>query len=77
MAVKIQQQNETLEEAKIKLLQASKKKGCSLLVLIRTTTNDTLPLQLEPNQNDDNILIIDSYHLLINDYINSKDLVFI
>jgi len=69
VAVKIQKQNETLNEAKDKLISAGRKKNCSLMILIRT--NFLLQTQLGNSleNEDDNLVIIDSYNININNYL--------
>lgn len=63
VSVKIQKPSETLIEAKSKLIQASKTKKCSLMVLIRTNHNDGI--FFGDNVDYPNLLVIDSYDLII------------
>ena len=68
VSVRIQKPNERISDAKKQLIQASRSKNCSLMVLIVTTLNENELLY----NNDDlpNILIINSYDLVINEWIN-------
>jgi len=72
VSVKIQKPDESLEEAKRKLLAASQTKQCVLKILIRTnhiSEHSFLPdLEVE----DDDLLVVDGYNLLISDWLNLK-----
>ncbi|WP_217994049.1 hypothetical protein [Lentibacillus sp. CBA3610] len=67
--VKIQSDNESLDEAIEKLRHASKKRGCLLSVLVRTKHDHTLFIDDIKQNNHNNILVVDSYDLQINDWI--------
>ncbi|MDO3653554.1 DNA-methyltransferase [Bacillus subtilis] len=69
--VKIQKSEETLEEAIEKLIYASKKRDCILKILIRTNRDTHQLIQMNDYQND-NILIIDSYDLIIKKQLESE-----
>lgn len=68
VSVRIQKPNERISDAKKQLIQASRSKNCSLMVLIVRTLNENELL----NNNDDlpNLIIINSYDLVINEWIN-------
>ena len=68
VAVRIQKEDEEIEMAIRKLLLASKKRGCSLSILVRT--------QREPPlfdfDNHPDLLILDSYDLLVREFLVSQ-----
>jgi len=71
VAIRVQRQNETLEEAKKQLLRASATKGCILKILIRTTPyQHTTMFDLEDT--DANLLIVDSHDLTISQWLQEK-----
>lgn len=77
VSIRIQREGELLEEAKDKLLRSSKKKSCSLMILIRTQ-KDSLNGNIllgniynEQNSLANRLLIIDSYDIQINRYMNN------
>lgn len=70
--VKIQSANENLDGAMEKLRHASKKRGCLLSILIRTKHDHSLFMDDIKQNNYDNILVIDSYDLQINDWITEN-----
>jgi site-specific DNA-methyltransferase (adenine-specific) len=67
VAIKIQKEDESLREAKRKLVKASKGKAFSLLVLIRTHLDKSLALFDKETINEE-VLVIDSYDLLIENH---------
>jgi len=69
--VKIQKKDESLQEAKRKLTIASKTKNSEIMVLIRTNSYEEF--NLFNINNNSNILIIDSYDLIIQNWINKQD----
>lgn len=71
VAVRVQKENETLEEAKRQLLRASATKGCILKVLIRTT-HRSLPTIFDVADVDDNLIVIDSHDLVIDQWLQQK-----
>lgn len=70
ISIKIQKEEESLVEARKKLLQASKTKKCKLGILVRTKRNEEEQIELEDINSDMNILIIDRYDIEIKDYID-------
>ena len=66
VSVKIQKEDETLEEAASKLYKSSKTKKCIYMILIRTHLDfiDTFEYSSYPN----NLFIIDAYDLVIQDF---------
>lgn len=72
ISVRIQKKNESLSEAKQKLRNASKKKQCSLMILIRTQRNDLYDELLIEEENDSTLLVVDSYDIQIKNWIKSK-----
>ncbi len=69
VSVRIQKQNEDLETAKQKLLRASQSKNCAVMILVRThrTTEWLNYAQEEPK-----IMIIDSYDLVIEEWLERR-----
>jgi site-specific DNA-methyltransferase (adenine-specific) len=71
VAIHVQRQNETLEEAKRQLLRASATKGCILKILIRTVPyHSTTMFDLEDT--DTNLLVINSHDLSITQWLQEK-----
>jgi len=71
VAIRVQRQNETLEEAKKQLLRASATKGCILKILIRTSPyQHTAMFDLEDT--DANLLIVESHDLTISQWLQEK-----
>ena len=71
VSIRIQRENETLEEAKAKLIKSSKTKDCKLMVLIRTNSKRT-KLLFEEDMAENNILVIDSYDYLVRNWVSEK-----
>jgi site-specific DNA-methyltransferase (adenine-specific) len=74
VAIRIQKENERLEETRRQLLKASATKGCILKILIRTQAADyqAQPIHDDPEIIDNNLLIIDSHELLIQEWLREK-----
>lgn len=70
VSVKIQKDDETLEEAVSKLCRSSKTKKCIYMILIRTHLDITNTYQYSGNPN--NLFIIDAYDLVIRDALKKK-----
>ena len=70
VSVKIQKEEETLEEAIEKLYKSSKRKKCSYMILIRTHRDviDTLEYLKLP----DSLFVIDAYDLMIKDVLEKQ-----
>jgi site-specific DNA-methyltransferase (adenine-specific) len=66
--VKIQKPDETFEEALNHLIYASKKRNCILKILIRTRHEEHLFDFIVNDDQDKNIIILDSYDLSINQW---------
>ena len=71
VAIRVQRQNETLEEAKKQLLRASVTKGCILKILVRTTPYHTTTM-FDIEDTDTNLLIVDSHDLTISQWLQEK-----
>jgi site-specific DNA-methyltransferase (adenine-specific) len=71
VAVRVQRDGESIEEARKQLLKAGNVKGCTLKILIRTNL-DQNPLMFQFENIDDNILIIDSNELAIEQWLLGK-----
>ena len=74
VAIRIQKENESLEEARGQLLKASDTKGCILKILVRTQAEE---IQAQSIENDPeiiatNVLIIDSHELIIQQWLERK-----
>jgi len=71
VAVKLQREDESLFEARKQLLKASKVKDCILKILIRTKLDQPLPMFSIENI-DENLLIIDSPALVVDQWLADK-----
>ncbi len=71
VSVKIQKPDESLEEAKRKLVAASRTKQCVLKILVRTNRISEQSFLPDPAVEDDDLLVVDAYNLLIADWIDS------
>ncbi len=74
VAIRIQKENESLEETRRQLLKASTNKGCILKILVRTQAAE-YPAQMmhdDPEIIDNNLLIIDSHELMIQEWLREK-----
>ncbi len=72
IAIRIQKDNESIEEAKRQLLKASATKGCILKILVRTTELRQPTIFLDSENIDENLLIIDNHDLLIDQWLRDK-----
>ena len=71
IAVRVQKENETIEEARRQLLKASITKGCILKILVRTT-DFSHPSMFDVANSDDTLLILDSHKLAIDQWLEEK-----
>lgn len=71
IAIRIQRENESLEDARRHLLKASITKGCMLKILIQTTP-DLYTAISNTKTLDDNLLIIENTELTINQWLADK-----
>ena len=71
VAIRIQKEHESLEEARRQLLKASATKGCILKILVRTTGCQQ-PTNVDAEIIDDNLIIIDSHELVIDRWLRGK-----
>lgn len=67
VAIRIQKENECMSDAIRLLSQAGEKKNCVLTVLIKTSSG----IELLDIKKPHNMLIIDSYHLTLNHYLET------
>ncbi len=66
VAIRVQKENESLEEARRQLLKASARKGCMLKILVRMAATDCGEAAIcDAEFIDDNLLVVDSYELEI------------
>ena len=74
VAIRIQKENESLEEARRQLLKAGATKGCIVKILVRTQAAEKQPQSIDndPEIIDTNMLIIDSYELMIQQWLEKK-----
>jgi site-specific DNA-methyltransferase (adenine-specific) len=74
VAIRIQKENESLEETRRQLLKASVTKGCILKILVRThaAAYQEQTIYDNPEIIDTNLLIIDSNELLIQEWLREK-----
>lgn len=66
VSVRIQKQGEDIETAKQKLMKASQSKQCSFMIVVRTQRTDQTSIY---QQTEPNLMIIDTYDILIEDWI--------
>ena len=74
VAIRIQKENESLEETRRQLLKASATKGCILKILVRTHSAEyqVQAMHDDPEIIDTNLLIIDSHELIIQEWLREK-----
>ena len=72
VSVKIQKEEETLDEAINKLIKSSRTKKCEYMILIRTHTDYRNVIEF--NRIPQGVIIMDSYEMQIDEYINNKQL---
>lgn len=72
VSVKIQKEKETLDEAINKLIKSSRTKKCEYMILIRTHTDYINVIDF--NRIPQGVIIMDSYEMQIDEYINNKQL---
>ena len=74
VAIRIQKENESLEETRRQLLKASATKGCILTILVRTQAAEYRAQMIhdDPEIIDNNLLIIDSHELMIQEWLRGK-----
>ena len=70
VSVKIQKEEETLDEAINKLIKSSRTKKCEYMILIRTHTDYINVIDF--NRIPQGVIIMDSYEMQIDEYINNK-----
>ena len=71
VAIRVQRENESLENAKKQLLKASATKGCILKILIRTSPYQSSSM-FELENVDTNLLVVDSHELVVNRLLEEK-----
>ena len=72
VSVKIQKEEETLDEAINKLIKSSRTKKCEYMILIRNHTDYINVIDF--NRIPQGVIIMDSYEMQIDEYINNKQL---
>ena len=72
VSVKIQKEEETLDEAINKLIKSSRTKKCEYMILIRTHTDYINVIDF--NRIPQGVIIMDSYEMQIDEYITNKQL---
>ena len=73
VAIRIQKDNESIEEAMMQLIKVSASKRCVLKILVRMTAADCQVKTIHDAENiDDNLLIIDSHELMIQEWLREK-----
>lgn len=63
IAIKIQKNTESLDEAKSKLLKSAKTKKCDLMILVRTSNEESL-------LNYENLIVVDEFNLFLQKYLD-------
>jgi len=71
VSIRIQKNDETLEEAKARLVKSSKTKDCRLMILVRTNPKRA-KFFFGEESSESNILVIDSYDYLIDHWLTRK-----
>lgn len=73
VAIRIQKENESIEEAIRQLLKVSASKGCVLKILVRMKATDCQGKTIhDPETIDVNLLIVDSHELIIQEWLDGK-----
>ena len=72
VAIRVQKEHESLEEARRRLLSASASKGCILKILVRTTDDQPPADYSDAGAIDDNLLIVDSHDVVIEQWLRGK-----
>jgi hypothetical protein len=73
VAIRIQKENESIEETIRQLLTVSASKGCVLKILVRTKATDCQARTIHNSEIiDENLLIIDSHELMIQQWLVGK-----
>jgi len=72
VAIRVQKEHESLEEARGRLLRASASKGCILKILVRTTDNQPPANYADAGVIDDNLLIVDSHDVVVEQWLRGK-----
>jgi len=72
VAIRVQKEHESIEEARRQLLKASATKGCILKILVRATGCQQQANYFDPESIDDNLLIVDSHELAIEQWLRGK-----
>ncbi|BCV22132.1 DNA-methyltransferase [Moorella sp. Hama-1] len=72
ISIRFQKEHEPLQEAKNRLITASKAKECGLMILFRTNLLDQSTFMSAQKELDQNLLVIDSYDLIIRNWIKNK-----
>lgn len=69
VSVRIQKKDEDIESAKQRLIKASQSKNCAVMILVRTHQQIE---RLFASELDDNVIVIDSYDLIIHTWLESQ-----
>jgi site-specific DNA-methyltransferase (adenine-specific) len=72
VAIRVQKEHESIEEARRQLLKASATKGCILKILVRATGCQQQANYFDLESIDDNLLIVDSHELAIEQWLRGK-----
>jgi len=72
VAIRVQKEHESLEEARGRLLRASASKGCILKILVRTTDDQPPANYADAGVIDDNLLIVDSHDVVVEQWLRGK-----
>ncbi|HXX77602.1 MAG TPA: site-specific DNA-methyltransferase [Ktedonobacteraceae bacterium] len=74
VAIRIQKEHESFDEVRRQLLTASATKGCILKILVRTQSGEYQAQTMldDPEAIDNNLLVIDSHELLIQEWLRAK-----
>src|SRR6266446_3524810 len=72
VAIRVQKEHESLEEARGRLLRASASKGCILQILVIITEHQPPANYADADMIDDNLLIVDSHDVVVEQWLRGK-----
>ncbi len=70
VSIRIQKRDEDIESAKLRLIQASRSKNCSVMILVRTHRQSER--LFAPEADNSNVLVVDAYDLMIDEWLENR-----
>ncbi|MBI5290506.1 MAG: site-specific DNA-methyltransferase [Chloroflexi bacterium] len=70
VSIRIQKRDEDIESAKQRLIQASRSKNCSVMILVRTHRQSER--LFAPEADDSNVVVVDAYDLMIDEWLENR-----